>query len=114
MLKTIANLFYLMSIYEKSVDWVSLTYWGRGTHKSVSDLKLYEIQASRACNFIKFLARLEITRPQKWLCQQSCCQRAWRIHIVKDVDNPEIATLFMNMIIFPIGLFLITLLFLIA
>ena len=44
---------------------------------SVSDLKLYEIQANRACNFIKFQAHLESSRPHKSLCQQSCCQCIW-------------------------------------
>ena len=44
---------------------------------SVSDLKLYEIQANRACNFIKFQARLESSRPHQLLRQQSCCQRIW-------------------------------------
>ena len=43
----------------------------------VSDLKLNEIQASRACNFVNFQARLESSRPHKSLCQQSCCQRIW-------------------------------------
>ena len=42
---------------------------------AVSDFKLYEIQASRACNFIKFQARLESSRPHKSLCQQNCYQR---------------------------------------
>ena len=41
---------------------------------AVSKLKLYEIQARRACNFIKFHARLKSSRPNKSLCQQNCCQ----------------------------------------
>ena len=32
---------------------------------AVSDLKHYEMQASRACNFMKFQARLKICRPHK-------------------------------------------------
>ena len=48
-----------------------------GTPQSVSDLKLYKIQAIRACNFIRFLARLKSSRSQKSLCQQNCYQRIW-------------------------------------
>ena len=45
--------------------------------QSVSDLKFYKIQAIRACNFIRFLARLKSFRSQKSLCQQNCYQRIW-------------------------------------
>ena len=81
---------------------------------SVSDLKLYEIQASRACNFIKFQVRLESSRPHKSLCQQNSCQRYLKIHILNNVDNLVITACFMNLIIFRIWLSLLTLLFLIT
>ena len=61
----------------KSYHIDKILYENREIHdkQAVSDLKLYEIQASRACNFIKFQARLESSRPHKSLCQQSCYQR---------------------------------------
>ena len=77
---------------------------------SVSDLKLYEIQASRACNFIKFQVQLESSRPHKSLCQQNSCQRYLKIHILNNVDNLVITACFMNLIIFRIWLSLLTLL----
>ena len=67
---------------------------------SVSDLKLYEIQASGACNFIKFQARLESSRPHKSLCQQSCCQRIWNSTVL--ATWTKIATFCMNRKIFRI------------
>ena len=64
----------------------------------MSDRKLYEIQARRACNFIKFQARLESSRPHKSLCQQSCCQRMWNSTFLTIW-----ATRFMNLMIFRIS-----------
>ena len=51
--------------------WCHCRWWFRmcclpcSLKSSVSDLKLYEMQASRACNFMKLQARLKICRPHK-------------------------------------------------
>ena len=54
---------------------------------AVSDLKLYKIQASRACNFIKFQARLESSRPHKSLRQQGCCDPSTLNHSNAGMDR---------------------------
>ena len=72
---------YILQVYftgTGAIIWLSQYQWINPLRiglNTVSDLKLYEIQASRACNFIKFQARLESSRPHKSLCQQNCYQR---------------------------------------
>ena len=75
---------------------------------AVSDLKLYEIQASRACNFIKFQARLESSRPHKLLRQQICWKGYLKFHILTMWTTPQLQRASW---IFRIWLFLITFLY---
>ena len=55
----------------------------------VSDLKLNEIQANRACNFVNFQARLESSKPHKLLCQQVIAN-VFEIPHFNNVDNPKL------------------------
>ena len=77
----------------------------------VSDPKLYEIQASRACNFITFQAPLESSRSLKSLCQQSFCQRTWNSTFLTTWTTPKLQRSALNLIIFRTWLFSITLLY---
>ena len=103
----------LRSLVITPENFVMMLWWEHSKKgvTAVSDLKLYEIQASRACNFIKFQARLESSRPHKLLRQQSCWKGYLIFHIFNNVDNTAIATRFMNLIISRIWLFLITFLY---
>ena len=54
---------------------------------AVSDLKLCEIHANRACNFLKFQAHLENSRPHKMILSIELLSTILKSDIVNDMDN---------------------------
>ena len=76
----------------------------------VSDFKLYDIQANRACNIIKFQVAWKVQAPQITLPTELMLM-GLIFHAFNNADNPEIAMHFMNLIIFRIWPFSITFLY---